>query len=98
MQAGDEARTHRRLTAVGCAVICSILGFCGSAPGSILNRVTWQQPILVDPPRASHTLSFTNLSCPSTQLCVASDTSGNVLTSTAPASRARPWSVAHVDD
>jgi hypothetical protein len=38
------------------------------------------------------------ITCPSTSLCVAADSSGNVVTSTDPAGGAKTWSLTHVDD
>jgi hypothetical protein len=41
--------------------------------------------------------TFTSVSCPSTALCVATDTHGRVVTSTNPTGGAQAWSIAKVD-
>lgn len=41
--------------------------------------------------------NFSGLSCPTSDLCIATDEGGNVAVSTAPTAPAAPWSVAHVD-
>ncbi len=52
-------------------------------------------PTVPDQPRQQAT--FSNMSCPSTSLCVASDEAGNIISSTDPLGGAHAWRVAHVD-
>lgn len=53
---------------------------------------SWSARVLVDPGSI-----FRDVSCPSTSLCVAVDTAGDVLTSTDPDGGAPAWTLAHVD-
>jgi hypothetical protein len=52
----------------------------------------WSGPVSIDP---GH--SLTGMSCPSTSLCVATDSAGNILTSTNPADGAFAWTSRNVD-
>jgi hypothetical protein len=89
------------------------MGLCASPASAtnIVEQFSWQSPIMVDP-SAGSTLGICQtpgycfgqgsdglslISCPSSSLCVAADSSGNVLTSTDPAGGANTWSLAHVD-
>jgi hypothetical protein len=88
----------RRWRVVLCAVLLAggstFVGPPALAAGSPL---TWAAPVRIDhqPPFTGAFLS--GLSCPTTGLCVAVDTNGNVITSTNPTGGAAAWTVTHVD-
>lgn len=66
-----------------------------SASPSVAGR-RWVSVSPVDPSTGA-SLDFTGVDCPSRALCVATDGSGNVLTSTDPAGGASTWTPAHID-
>lgn len=69
-----------------------VVGYCASgASASIVGLYSWQPPLRV----TSSGLSA--ISCPSISLCVATDSAGDVVTSTEPAGGAGSWQVAHID-
>ncbi len=97
----------------GAILAAVFMGLCASPASAtnIVEQFSWQSPAMVDPSagsalgicqtpgycfgQGSDGLSL--ISCPSSSLCVAADSSGNVLTSTDPAGGANTWSLAHVD-
>jgi hypothetical protein len=98
----------------GTILAAVFMGLCVSPASAtnIVEQFSWQSPAMVDP-SAGSTLGICQtpgycfgqgsdglslISCPSSSLCVAADSSGNVLTSTDPADVANTWSLAHVDD
>jgi hypothetical protein len=97
----------------GAILAAVFMGLCVSPASAtnIIEQFSWQSPAMVDP-SAGSTLGICQtpghcfgqgseglslISCPSSSLCVAADSSGNVLTSTDPAGGANTWSLAHVD-
>jgi hypothetical protein len=72
-------------------VLCSV-GCVTSASAQIVGPISWQSPVLVD-----HAQGLQAISCPAQSLCVATDSSGNVLTSANPTGGVRFWNAAHVD-
>jgi hypothetical protein len=64
------------------------------SPALAESRLSWSTPVRVDPqPPPSHGSVLHGISCVSEALCVAVDDAGNVVISTAPASRTGAWSV-----
>jgi hypothetical protein len=62
------------------------------------SRLTWAAPVRVDHQVEGLGYNQVNgMSCPSSNLCVAVDEVGNVLTSSNPTGGARAWKVTHVD-
>jgi hypothetical protein len=82
------------LGCIGVVVATMLLSICVSqASAQIVGPLSWQAPVLAD--RAG---GLEAISCPSLRLCVATDASGDVVTSTDPSGGARAWRVAHVDN
>jgi hypothetical protein len=91
--AGLASMRGTRRFAYGVFVAALLACLCAStASASVVGRLSWQRPVLVDP-----SAKLTTIACPSASMCVAADRSGNVITSTDPASGAAAWEVAHVD-
>jgi hypothetical protein len=96
------------------ALASGLLLGIGAADASahLVGPMSWQAPVLVDaqgvaqapeqlgryngPPAASYGLG--PIACPSVSLCVAADSSGNVITSNGPVGGGQAWKVAHVDN
>src|SRR5580704_8864875 len=111
---GTSSRSGFFRCCYGAILAAVFMGLCvspASAANSV-EQFSWQSPAMVDP-SAGSTLGICQtpgycfgqgsdglslISCPSSSLCVAADSSGNVLTSTNPAGGANTWSLAHVDD
>ena len=85
-----------------CVVFCTFLLAAGStlvspvalAAGSSL---TWAAPVLVDHQPPFLVNSLWGVSCPSSGLCVAVDSAGNVVISSNPTGEAAAWTVTPVD-
>lgn len=97
---GSDVRARSaRLRWTICGLVCWFVALapCGSASASSFSRLRWQHPYRIDSPASSQTAGLTSVACPTTRLCVATDESGNVLTSTNPLAGVRGWSSALVD-
>jgi hypothetical protein len=95
-KAGSGRRGHwRGLMAMAGLLLVVMLP--GSARAS--SPLLWSAPELVDhePPYETLTLaSFKDISCPTTSLCVAVDSNGDVITSTNPTGGAGAWTVTNI--
>jgi hypothetical protein len=81
----------RVLRLVGVAVLVAVVGLLASGSVASASWVAWHQV------RALDKSELTGLSCPSTQLCVAVDGSGEVMVSTSPTLAGGAWQGADVD-
>jgi hypothetical protein len=91
----DSGRMPGAARRVSLGIAFAALLVCLCAPGasaSVVGRLSWQHPVLVDP-----SAQLATIACPSTSLCVAADRSGNVITSTDPTGGTAAWHVSHVD-
>jgi len=92
-----RAGRRRRWQFLG-ALTAAVVGLCVSAAGAQAD-FAWASPTLVDnQPPYTHGIGITGISCPSTSLCVAVDTSGDVLTSTDPSAGFAAWTITKVVD
>jgi hypothetical protein len=67
-------------------------------PGAYASGITtWTTPVLVDTGTHLHPNAVDSISCPSTTLCVAVDSAGNVVGSTGPTGGASAWTTSEVD-
>ena len=85
---------------VAIALIASVGLIALGAPATAsASGLSWSSPQLIDS-QAPYTnpASLSDLSCPSTSLCVATDSAGNVATSTNPTGGASAWTTTRVDD
>jgi hypothetical protein len=81
-----------RSCGIAIAVVLVVGGWASQAQARALGALSWQRPTLVD-----HAGGLQAISCPTSSLCVATDTQGDVLTSTDPTGGAQTWHLAHVD-
>jgi hypothetical protein len=64
---------------------------------SAFEVLAWSGPVQIDSQSAPSGVILAGLSCPTTNLCVAVDNNGNVLTSTNPTGGANTWTKTNVD-
>lgn len=100
-KSGQPARRQVTLISAMVTVLASLL--CGpmaaSAAAQGPEALAWRPPVVIDP-RGEDSLQQTGLlaiDCPSTTLCVATDSQGNVVTTTDPTGGAAAWTVGRVD-
>ncbi len=92
-------RTRRhRFQVLVLAAGALILSGISAAPALADLPLTWSSRTVIDPSDPFSIPTYLlDVSCPSATLCVAVDSSGNVVTSTNPTGGAAAWHIAHVD-
>jgi hypothetical protein len=89
---GNRTKHGMRVARAVLAVAVLSCLCASSATANVVRPLSWELPSSVDP-----TSGLTTITCPTSLLCVAADTAGNVLTSTDPGGGAKTWSLAKVD-
>lgn len=87
------ARINRR-----CLLLLIVLSVLGLAPAArAANSLSWSAPELVDHQYPyAQSAELTGVACPSSGLCVAVDSYGNVVTTTNPTGGASAWTTQNV--
>ena len=74
-----------------------IAGMLMQATPAAAESLSWSAPILVDHPDELSGVAFSAIACPSTELCVAVDFSGDVVVATHPTGGAEDWTTSKID-